>query len=97
AREFGGDADRLRAAAVDEVRRALGATRERFDDETARAFSNFALALSLVPDLDAWPREDKRAVLTIVRAKAGRDETAYLRQLRRHARLRRAIIALGTK
>ena len=96
AREFGGDADKLRAASVDEVTRALNATRERFDDETARAFSNFALALALVPDLAAWPREDKRALLKIVRAKAGRDETTYLRLLRRHARLRRAIIALGT-
>ena len=97
AREFKGDADCLRAASVDEVRRALAATRERFDDETTRAFSNFALVLALVPDLDAWPREDKRALLKIVRAKAGRDETTYLRLLRRHARLRRAIIALGTK
>jgi hypothetical protein len=96
AREFGGDTDRLRAASVDEVRRALGVSRERFDDETARAFSNFALVLALVPALDAWPREDKRALLKIVRAKAGRDETTYLRLLRRHARLRRAIIALGT-
>ena len=96
ARDFRGDSDRLRAASVAEVRRALNASRERFDDETERAFSNFALALALVPGLDAWPREDKRALLRIVRAKAGRDETAYLRQLRRHERLRRAIIALGT-
>ena len=96
AREFGGDADRLRAASVDEVTRALNASRERFDDEAARAFSNFAVALALVPDLDAWPREDKRAAIKLIRAKAGRDEAAYLRLLRRHARLRRAIIALGT-
>lgn len=96
AREFGGDADKLRAASADEVRRALNASRERFDDETSRAFSNFALVLALVPGLDRWPREDKRAVVKIVRAKAGRDETTYLRLLRRHARLRRAIIALGT-
>ena len=97
ARGFNGDTDKLRAASAAEVTRALGASREEFDEETARAFSNFALVLSLVPDLDAWPREDKRAVVQIVRAKAGRDETAYLRLLRRHTRLRRAIIALGTK
>jgi hypothetical protein len=96
AREFGGDADELRAAAVDGVKRALGATRQKLDDETARAFSNFSLVLSLVPGLGRWPREDKRALVRIVRAKAGRDETTYLRLLRRHARLRRAIIALGT-
>jgi len=96
AREFNGDANELRAASVAEVTRALGAAREKFDEETARAFSNFALVLALVPGLERWPREDRRDLVKIIRAKAGRDETTYLRLLRRHARLRRAIIALGT-
>jgi hypothetical protein len=40
---------------------------------------------------------DKRFnALAVVRAKAGADELRYLRLLCRHARLRRAIIALGT-
>ena len=96
AREFNGDTDELRAASVAEVTRTLNASREKFDVETTRAFSNFALILALVPGLGDWPREDKQAIVRIVRAKAGREESAYLRRLRRHARLRRAIIALGT-
>ncbi|MCA1641990.1 MAG: hypothetical protein LC785_08585 [Acidobacteria bacterium] len=96
AREFGGDARKVRDASVAEVVRALGATREKFDEDERRALSNLALPLALIPDLARWTVEEKRAVAAIVRAKAGRDELNYLRLLRRHARLRRAIIALGT-
>jgi hypothetical protein len=96
AREFDGDADEIRAASVAEVTRALNASRERFDKDERRALSNLSLPLALIPDLARWTREEKRAVLAIIRAKAGRDELRYLRLLRRHARLRRAIIALGT-
>ncbi|HEX8162235.1 MAG TPA: hypothetical protein VF538_10210 [Pyrinomonadaceae bacterium] len=96
AREFGGDAGKIRDASVAEVLRALGATREKFDGDERRALSNLALPLALVPDLARWTDGEKRAVVRVVRAKAGRDELSYLRRLRRHARLRRAIIALGT-
>jgi hypothetical protein len=96
AREFGGDAQKIRDASAAEVTRALDATREKFDEDERRALSNLALPLALIPDLARWADEEKRAVIAIVRAKAGRDELSYLRRLRRHARLRRAIIALGT-
>jgi hypothetical protein len=96
AREFDGDADKIREASIMEVTRALNATRERFDEDERRALSNLSLVLALIPDLARWTREEKRAVLAIIRAKAGRDELRYLRLLRRHPRLRRAIIALGT-
>jgi hypothetical protein len=96
AREFGGDADKIRASSVAEVLRALGARGERFDEDERRALSNLALPLALIPDLSRWTQAEKRALVRIIRAKAGREELRYLRLLRRHARLRRAIIALGT-
>jgi hypothetical protein len=96
AREFDGDADQIRASSVAEVTRALSATHERFNEDERRALSNLSLPLALIPDLARWTREEKRALINIVRAKAGRDELRYLRLLRRHARLRHAIIALGT-
>ncbi|MCA1613970.1 MAG: hypothetical protein LC800_07435 [Acidobacteria bacterium] len=95
-REFGGDARRIRAASLAEVTRALRTGREKFNDAERHALSNFALALALVPDLARWTPDERRALVRVVRAKAGPDETRYLRLLRRHARLRRAIIALGT-
>jgi hypothetical protein len=97
AREFDGDAQKIRDSSVAEVTRALGASRERFDEDERRALSNLALPLALIPDLARWTREEKRAVVAIVRAKAGADELIYLRRLCRHARLRRAIISLGTR
>ena len=96
AREFGGDARKVRADSARQVERALGAARVSFNDDERRAFENFSLPLALVPDLARWTRDERRDLLKIVRAKAGRDERTYLRLLRRHARLRRAIIALGT-
>lgn len=96
AREFGGDAQKIRDASVAAVTRALDATRAKFNDEERRVLSHLALPLALIPTLARWTNEEKRAVITIVRAKAGADELGYLRLLRRHARLRRAIIALGT-
>jgi hypothetical protein len=97
AKEFDGDAQRIRTACVAQVKRALGAERAKFTEAEERAFSNFALVLALVPRLSArWTAEEKREALRVIRAKAGADELHYLRLLRRHARLRRAIIALGT-
>ncbi|HKP71476.1 MAG TPA: hypothetical protein VJT82_00970, partial [Pyrinomonadaceae bacterium] len=95
AREFDGDAAKVRAASVAEVRRALDAEREKFNAAEERALSNFALVLALVPRLARWSAEEKRAALGVIRAKAGADELIYLRRLRRHARLRRELIALG--
>jgi hypothetical protein len=96
AREFDGDAQAIRAASVATVRRALGAGDAKFNAAEERAFSNFALVLALIPNLARWTTEERREVLQIIRAKAGADELRYLRVLCRHARLRRAIIALGT-
>jgi hypothetical protein len=96
AKEFDSDARAMRDASVNAVRRALGANGEKFNEAEERAFSNFALVVALIPDLARWTPEEKRAVLPIIRAKAGADELRYLRLLCRHARLRRAIIALGT-
>ncbi|HJR07802.1 MAG TPA: hypothetical protein VJ842_11115 [Pyrinomonadaceae bacterium] len=97
ATEFDGDAQSIRAASVAQVKRALGARAgEKFTEAEERAFSNFALVLALVPSLARWSADEKRDALRVIRAKAGADELRYLRLLRRHARLRRAIIALGT-
>lgn len=96
ASEFDGDAGRIRAASVAKVKRALGAGGEKFNAAEERAFSHLALVFALIPGLTSWTAEEKRDALLLIRAKAGADELRYLRLLRRHARLRHAIIALGT-
>lgn len=88
AREFGGDAARLRAAAGRRVGRAVGME--------ARALGEFGPVLDLIRDLPRWSPSERRALAKIVRAKAGRLEATYLRLLQRHARLRAELIRLGS-
>ncbi|HEX8070078.1 MAG TPA: hypothetical protein VF546_09020 [Pyrinomonadaceae bacterium] len=95
-KEFGGDAERLRRAAVASVGRALGVKVDRWSAAARRVFADFAPVLALIPDLARWSAAERRAVVRLVRAKAGADELDYLRLLQGHARLRRALVALGT-
>jgi hypothetical protein len=46
--------------------------------------------------LKSWSEEEKSLLERIVRAKAGVEETMYLKLMRRHERLRREIIKLGS-
>jgi hypothetical protein len=51
---------------------------------------------SEVLDLEAWSDEEKKLLARIVEAKMGAEETRYLELMRRHARLRRDVIRLGS-
>jgi hypothetical protein len=95
-REFGGSAARLRQAAERRVAAALGMAIPRAP-VVRRSFSELALVLDLIPDLARWSPAERRSAAEIVRAKSGPSERAYLRGLQRHARLRRALIRLGTR
>ena len=96
ASRHGGDASKLRRASAAKVAGALGVDASRLGEDQRRAFENLALLVALVPDLDGWTEEEKKGVLKIARAKAGADESKYLRLLQRHGRLRREIIRLGS-
>ncbi len=94
--QFDGDASELRRASMATVARALDVKTDRWRADEQRACADLAPLLALIPDLARWSPEEKRLLTRIVRAKAGADELDYLRLLQRHARLRRAIIDLGT-
>jgi hypothetical protein len=94
-RSYRGDAERARRGSAERVARALGVGLPRGSAEK-KAFTDLALVLDLIPDLARWPREEKRALAAIARAKAGREEIRYLRLLQRHGRLRREILRLGS-
>jgi hypothetical protein len=74
AREFGGDAERIRRASESSVARKLLVRFSRWSEAERHAFADFALALDLVPDLSRWSREEKNAAIQVIRAKAGRSE-----------------------
>ncbi len=59
-------------------------------------FANLALVLDLIPGLGDWPPAEKAALVDIIRAKMGPDETLYVRLMQGHSRLRDAIRKLGS-
>ena len=92
AASYDGDAENFSAAAVAKLMRTLGATS---DHARTSAFSDFAVALSLV-NMREWSAAEKRALGEIIQAKAAADESRYLKLMQKHARLRRAMIELGS-
>src|ERR1700690_241975 len=95
ARDFGGDADRMR----EQSRRALGGSLavsiSRWKPLERAPFENFALVLTAVPGLSGWTREEKEDLVRIIRAKTKPDEMLYLHLTQRHGRLREALLAGG--
>jgi hypothetical protein len=97
AREFGGDAARIRSTSQMRVANALGAAAGRWSTDERRVFADLAPVLDLIPDLPRWPKGERDAVAEVVRAKAGRLESRYLRLMQKHVRLREALLDLGSR
>ncbi len=97
AAEFDGNADKMRRATAKSLSRILGVNLETWNSRERWAFGSFALVLALVLDLPRWTREEKRALVAIIRAKVGPDETRFLQQLQRHNTLREALLRIGSE
>ena len=95
AREFGGDAQKIRAHSVDFVVRTLGLRSQNWSEAELSALENLALVLAMIP-LDRWEIAEKQLAARIIRAKAGRDEALYLRLMQEHSPLRAEMIRLGS-
>ncbi|MDQ2855522.1 MAG: hypothetical protein M3R68_04280 [Acidobacteriota bacterium] len=96
ARELKGDAEQLRDRSLQEVTRVMDLHLADWEPEELRAFRELAPALSLIPNLKRWTKSEKDQLAEVIRAKAGPDESNYLRLLQRHPRLRKAIIEIGS-
>jgi hypothetical protein len=98
AKECDGDAPAARARAAAAIARLLGERLEAWTGDARRAFEDFALALApSTSELARWTPEEKRALVRILRAKVGPEESSFLRAMQRHAKLRRAIVRLGSR
>jgi hypothetical protein len=95
AREFAGDADRMRAQTRRALERTLRVSTSTWSLIEKTAFENFAL-LFTPAELRAWAQKEKEDLLKIVRAKTKPDEMVYLRLTQRHSRLRGALLTLGS-
>jgi hypothetical protein len=95
AREFSGDAAAMREASDARIVHLLNVEPKRLAANAQSAFADFAMMLSLVPDLPRWTPEEKSALRAIISAKSARTELRYLKLLQDHPRLRAAILKLG--
>ncbi len=96
ARDFDGNADAMRKAAVAKLARIIKLSPDKLKAQAQAAFADSATVLSLVPELDRWSSDDKHVLHEIIVSKAGRTELRYQRLLQKHARLRAAILKLGS-
>jgi hypothetical protein len=96
ARDFGGDAVRMRGHARRALERMLNVNISSWKPLEKAAFENFALVLTQVPGLHTWTREEKEDLIRIIRAKSRADEMVYLHLTQRHERFREALLKLGS-
>jgi hypothetical protein len=101
ARDFGGDAVLMREHSRRALERILfprsgGVSTSSWTPVEKAAFDNFALVLAEVKRLNAWTREEKENLVRIIRAKGKLNEMLYLHLTQRHARLREALLTLGS-
>ena len=95
ARRHGGDREAATRDAMRRVARALGVGRlAGWTDAERRAFRQWALVLTLVPELDRWSPASRARLVRMIRAKGGRGEGPYVRRLLGLAPLGRALEAL---
>jgi hypothetical protein len=96
ARRWNGDRTAAIRAASESVSRRLSiASWRRWPPAERMALERLSPILVLIPDLAGWTPAEKRAVVRIVKAKGASRETDYIRLLRGHARLSRALVDLA--
>jgi hypothetical protein len=96
AREFQGESGRIRKESVRSVAGILGVDTSSWTSSERANFENLALVLAMVPGLAAWSREEKEALVRIIRSKSKAEEMVYLRLTQRHERFRKALLKLGS-
>jgi hypothetical protein len=94
---YAGDVQKIRTAAVADVIEALDLEFSDWKPAETRALEELALPLALIPGLRKWKHAEKELLARVIRAKAGADESAYLRAMQRHQRLRAEFIKLGSR
>ena len=94
---FADDAEKFRPAAVAGLACELGLSTNDWREVKLSVLNDFSMTLSLVKDLSQWNEVEKKALVKIIRAKTASDESSYLKLMQKHARLRNAMIRLGSQ
>lgn len=96
AREFRSDPEKIRTQSVESAKHRLGLETSRWPVSDLNALDSLALVLAMIPGVEYWSAGEKELAARIIQAKASRDEALYLRQMQKHARLRAALVRLGS-
>jgi hypothetical protein len=95
AREFAGNAQRLREESTKIVTRALGINAGNWTQLQKSVLENWSPVMALIPDLARWSRQEKERLVGIIRAKSSASEMRYLRRTQLHSRLREELLRFG--
>ena len=90
------DANAFRDHCTQRLATTLNFNPQELTPDERYALGNFAVTLNSAADLGMWTATEKSKLLEILRAKMADEEWDYLRLIREHARLRQAIIRLGS-
>ena len=96
AREFAGDARRIRSASANFIKRVLALDPRSLNESKLHAFEDLALVLAMIPGIAKWSADEKRLAARLILAKAGGNESLYLRLMQKHAAMRAAVIGFGS-
>ena len=96
AEEFNGDPDKMGRLGTAELDSILQVDLASWNAIERRAFENFAVVLMLLPELRSWTRHEKQKLIQVIFAKAGGDESDYLRLLQQHHELKSVLVVLGS-
>jgi hypothetical protein len=95
-RKFRGDRRAAEAWACRRAARMLGVRgMAKWPADQQTSFANMSVLIALIPDVPRWSKDEKTALVALMRAKGGPREYSYARKLQRHARLRKAMAAIA--
>jgi hypothetical protein len=93
---FGSDRERGSTVCTEEAAELLGARRRSSWTTSERsAFERWSPLVRLLPGLERWSPQDRRALVGVMRAKGGRRESDFVARFDRHAKLRAAMRRLA--
>lgn len=93
---FDGDGRRAKRECAAAVARALGSPGwKRWPRMEREWFARLAIPLARIDGLERWPREDRRALVALLRSKGKPGEAEYVRRLLGARRLRRSLTKIA--
>ncbi len=96
ARQFGADREHAARACSRDAQKILGVRDcSRFSAGERLAWKWWAPLVLILPNIEHWPRSDKRSLVRVIRAKGGQCELDYLQRFNDHHRLRRSLRQLA--